>query len=116
MDPEEFAKIDYECEKFKLVIQDIQQDMREISEIATWGIGDHTGSQLTSAPTMAKRFREKAMGGSDDYHTVLEEHYKIVEDIRVLHEVMRDRYIATDADWAARFRAQLTSLQQGQGK
>ncbi|WP_433657908.1 hypothetical protein ACQPW1_39350 [Nocardia sp. CA-128927] len=114
MEPEEFAKIDHECENFKeLVIREIQRTMTEISQITTWGIGDHAGSQLTSAPTMAQRFREKAQGGPDSFYDVLEEHYRIVEDIRLLHQEVRNRFMGQDGQWAARFQAELTSLEQG---
>jgi hypothetical protein len=114
MEPEEFARIDHECENFKeLIIRDIQRTMTSISQIETWGIGDHTSSQLTSAPIMAKRFREKAQGGSDSFYDVLEQHYRIVEDIRLLHEEIRNRFMEQDEQWAARFQAELTSLERG---
>ncbi|MEU7140482.1 hypothetical protein ABZ942_13610 [Nocardia sp. NPDC046473] len=115
MSPEGFAKIERECVYFQdHVIREIQQDVRDISRIGTWGFGDHAGSTLTSAPTMANRFRAKSMGhpSGDDFYTVLEEHWRAVEDIRQLHATIRDRFIAQDAEFAARFNAEVARLDQ----
>ncbi|WP_147403922.1 hypothetical protein [Nocardia panacis] len=113
MSPEEFARIDHECRRFvKETIREVQNDMREISKIDKWGFGDHPDSKLTSAPTMARRFREKAMGQPDgnDFYTILEEHKSAVESIRQLFGAMRDRYIAQDSTLAARFKAESERL------
>ncbi|MFI6040292.1 hypothetical protein ACIA8C_01585 [Nocardia sp. NPDC051321] len=114
MDPEGFAKLDRECTDFQETIRKIQQSMRDIGRIGTWGFGDHPGSTLTSAPTMANRFRAKASDhpGGDDFKTVLEEHWRAVEDIRQLHAAIRDRYIAQDTEFAARFKAEIARLDQ----
>lgn len=114
MTPEDFAKLDRECGNFQEVIRELQGDVRRISGITTWGFGDHPGSMLTSAPTMANRFRAKSHGhpGGDDFHTVLEEHWRAVEDIRQLHATIRDRFIAQDVDFAARFNAEIARLDQ----
>lgn len=114
MTPEDFAKLDRECGNFMEVIRDIQADVKQISGTATWGFGDHPGSPLTSAPTMANRFRAKSDGhpGGDDFYTVLDEHWRAVEDIRQLHATIRDRFIAQDADFAARFKAEIARLDQ----
>ncbi|MFE3546571.1 hypothetical protein ACFXK0_26710 [Nocardia sp. NPDC059177] len=62
MDPEEFAKIEYECQAFKATIKQIQGKIAGVAQLQTWGFGDHAGSQLTSATTMADRFRKKSKG------------------------------------------------------
>ncbi|MFI7003492.1 hypothetical protein [Nocardia sp. NPDC050175] len=114
MEPEQFAKIEYECNAFKEVIRDIQKDVQQVARIGTWGFGDQSGSKLTSAPTMANRFRAKSMGhpGGDDFNTVLDEHFRAVEDIRQLHATIRDRFLAQDAEWSARFNAEIARLNQ----
>ncbi|MFD6162436.1 hypothetical protein ACFWF7_01540 [Nocardia sp. NPDC060256] len=114
MSAEDFAKLDRECTNFQEVIREIQTDVMRISSISTWGFGDHPGSMLTSAPTMANRFRAKSNGhpGGDDFYTVLDEHWRAVEDIRQLHATIRDRFIAQDADFAARFKAEIARLDQ----
>ncbi|WP_120043139.1 hypothetical protein [Nocardia panacis] len=113
MSPEDFARIDHECVLFvKEVIRDVQNDMIEISKIEKWGFGDHPDSMLTSAPTMARRFREKAMGQPDgnDFYTILSAHKRTVDSIRQLFAAMRDRYIAHDEDFATRFKAESERL------
>ncbi|MFE6920248.1 hypothetical protein ACFVAV_04295 [Nocardia sp. NPDC057663] len=112
MEPEEFARIDHECTEFQDTIRQIQTEMTFISQIQTWGIGDDADSGLSSARVMASRFRSKARGGDDSFYDVLEEHYTIVEDIRTLHQLIRDRLMAADAEWAGRFNAQVTALEQ----
>ncbi|MFC9897988.1 hypothetical protein ACFVMC_30215 [Nocardia sp. NPDC127579] len=113
MDPEQFARIEYECNSFKRVIEEISAEMRSISEIAVWGFGDDS-YDLTSAPVMAARFRGKAAGHEtgDDFVSVLAEHLSVVEEIRTLHALARERYLAQDAELAARFRAELARLDQ----
>ncbi|MEV0332080.1 hypothetical protein [Nocardia sp. NPDC050717] len=116
MEPEEFARIERECTEFQTAIGQIQQVMTDISKIETWGFGDHANSGLSSARVMADRFRSKARGGEDSFFDVLEEHYAIVEDIRVLHQVIRDRFMAEDEAWAARFQAEVAALDAGGSK
>ncbi|MFD3596762.1 hypothetical protein ACFWU5_28950 [Nocardia sp. NPDC058640] len=114
MDPEEFAKIEYECQAFKTTIVAIQANIDDVAKIQTWGFGDHGGSILTSAQTMADRFRKIANGsqGGNDFHTVLKEHWEAVEDIRLLHVAVRDRFIAEDEAFATRFNAETARLDQ----
>ncbi|WP_405164975.1 hypothetical protein OG203_07635 [Nocardia sp. NBC_01499] len=116
MEPEEFAAIDHECTRFKEVIAAVQQDMLAISQIQTWGFGDHPGSGLMGAPALGQQFRDKANGGPDSHFAVLEEHFGVVEDIRRLHEEVRNRLMEHDDAWAARFRNTLASLEQEQGR
>ncbi|MFD3596641.1 hypothetical protein ACFWU5_28315 [Nocardia sp. NPDC058640] len=116
MEPEEFARLDRECTEFQTVIGQIQQTMTDISNINTWGFGDNAESGLTSARVMANRFRNKARGSDDSFYDVLEEHYIIVEDIRILHQLIRDRFMAADEEWASRFNAEATGLAQAAAK
>ncbi|MGW5320063.1 hypothetical protein [Nocardia thailandica] len=112
MEPEDFARIDHECQAFQQVIRTIQTTTTEISQIKTWGFGDHSGTNLTSAPIMAARFREKSRGSDNSFHAVLELHYARVEEIRQLHEVIRQRFVAADEEWAARYNAEIAALEQ----
>lgn len=116
MEPEEFARLDRECTEFETVIRQIQQTMTDISNINTWGFGDNSESGLTSARVMAHRFRTKARGGDDSFYDVLEEHYVIVEDIRTLHQLIRERFTAADEEWATRFNAEAAALGQADAK
>ncbi|MEV0687195.1 hypothetical protein AB0I35_25330 [Nocardia sp. NPDC050378] len=117
MDPESFARIEYECEAFKTTIKNIQRSVGDLTNIQTWGFGDHEGSFLTSAPTMADRFRKIAKGSEsgNDFHTVLQEHWTAVEDIRLLHVAIRERFVAEDESFAARFNAETARLDQTPG-
>ncbi len=110
MDPEEFARVDRECANFQKVIRDLQRTMKEVSDISTWGFGDHQDSNLTSAQTIADRFRKKSMGGENNFHAILEEHWLVVEDIRELHVAIRDQFMAVDESFAARFHAEAERL------
>ncbi|MGW5573250.1 hypothetical protein ACWEVD_18810 [Nocardia thailandica] len=114
MEPEEFAKIEYECQAFKTTIRQIQEKIDGVSRLQTWGFGDHAGSNLSSATTIAERFRKKSSGQDDgnDFHTVLDEHWAAVEDIRLLHSTIRDRFVLVDTDFAARFAAEAARLDQ----
>ncbi|MGW0248005.1 hypothetical protein ACWDYH_15365 [Nocardia goodfellowii] len=112
MDPEEFAKVDRECTTFQTVIRDLQTAMNEISGISTWGFGDHQGSNLTSAQVIASRFRAKSQGGENNFNSILEEHWLVVEDIRLLHAAIRDRFMAEDESFAARFHAEVENLER----
>ncbi|WP_067840262.1 hypothetical protein [Nocardia lijiangensis] len=111
IEPEEFVYIDRDCERFKLLIQSMQDEAQAISEIEKkqWGIGaDNT--ILTSAQTLVDRFRTKGKGSDNSIHAVLESHYKIVDDIQTLHREIRQRYEQADADFARRVSAIIERL------
>lgn len=110
MDPEDFARVECECRAFQEVIREIQTSVDEVSQVETWGIGDHPGSRLTSAPVLAARFRTKSRGTPGSFYEVLDEHWQVVEDIRALHAAVRDRLVQADDEFAARLRAELTRL------
>lgn len=105
---EEFVYIDRDCNAFKDFIRVIQRTAREISSQQKWGLGEDQDI-LTSAQTIVHRFRSKAAvvdDGSDTDNNVadiLEEHYKIVDDIQTLHKTIAQKLIDTDEEFAARY-------------
>ncbi|TQM28899.1 hypothetical protein [Nocardia bhagyanarayanae] len=111
MEPEDFVYIDRDCERFKLAIRAMQHEAQAISEIdkAQWGIGADNAI-LTSAQTLVDRFRTKGKGSDNSIHAILEDHFRIVEDIQTLHREIRQRYVDADADFAARVNKILARL------
>ncbi|NEW36602.1 hypothetical protein GV791_29180 [Nocardia cyriacigeorgica] len=104
---EEFVYIDRDCQAFKDLIVDLQEIARTISDQAKWGLGEDQ-DPLSSASILVSRFREKAKGSENSVHAILEEHYKIVDEIQQLHKAIAQRYIDTDEAFAARYN-QLTA-------
>ncbi|MBF6365031.1 hypothetical protein IU433_07140 [Nocardia puris] len=111
IEPEDFVYIDRDCTRFMELIRRMQREAEAISVIenSQWGIGADV-AMLTSAQTLVSRFKEKAKGSDNSVHALLEEHYNIVKDIRTLHNVIKDRYIAADAEFAQRVNALLERL------
>ncbi|WP_330253517.1 hypothetical protein OG874_02565 [Nocardia sp. NBC_00565] len=111
--PEDFVYIDRDCERFKELIRAMQQQATDLSrrENNQWGLGADN-AKLTSAQTLVGRFREKAQSdsNSNNLHTILDEHYRIVDDIQTMHREIRDRYMASDAEFAASVRDLLSRL------
>ncbi|MFI5720823.1 hypothetical protein [Nocardia sp. NPDC051750] len=101
--PEEFVNINRDCDRFKTHIRQMQERAKIISETPdkAWGLGADN-PLLTSAQTMVARFRTKAKGAEDgnDVHAILEQNYKIIEDIQSVHKIILDRYMATDTAFA----------------
>ncbi|AVH22286.1 hypothetical protein [Nocardia cyriacigeorgica] len=104
---EEFVYIDRDCQAFKDLIVDLQEIARTISDQAKWGLGEDQ-DPLSSASILVSRFREKAKGSANSVYSILEEHYKIVDEIQQLHKAIAQRYIDTDETFAARYN-QLTA-------
>ncbi|NEW50978.1 hypothetical protein GV794_08645 [Nocardia cyriacigeorgica] len=104
---EEFVYIDRDCTAFKDLIRELQTIAEEVSNQEKWGLGEDQ-EKLTSAQLLIARFREKAKGSDNSVHTVLEEHYKVVDEIQQLHKAIAQRYIDTDETFAARYN-QLTA-------
>ncbi|MFR9753401.1 hypothetical protein ACL02S_20535 [Nocardia sp. 004] len=102
VDAEEFVAIERDCESFKTLIQELQGIATDIANREVWGLGENT-AELTSAQTLVRRFREKALGSDNSVHAVLEQHYRIVDDLQQLHRLIAQRYQATDAEFAARY-------------
>ncbi|WP_278264183.1 hypothetical protein [Nocardia sp. AG03] len=113
MEPGEFVNIDRDCERFKLLIDSMRENAKAIAETEpkNWGIGAEN-PLLTSAATMVSWFRDKAKGANpgNDVYSILNEHYKIVEDIQTVHRLIMDRYIESDAEFASKVRSLQESL------
>ncbi|WP_431957681.1 hypothetical protein [Nocardia lijiangensis] len=109
--PEDFVYIDRDCERFKMLITDLQREAQAISEVdkGQWGIGADARI-LTSAQTLVDRFRTKGKGSENSVHAVLEQHYRIVDDIQTLHREIRQRYEAADAVFAAKVKDLISRL------
>ncbi|MEU4433500.1 hypothetical protein ACH474_00595 [Nocardia rhamnosiphila] len=101
---EEFVYMERDCEGFKLLIRELQSIAREIFKRDRWDIGE-TSQGLSSAVVLVDRFRTKAQNAGDgnDVHAILEQHYRIVEDIQELHRVIAQRYMDTDESFAGRY-------------
>ncbi|MFR9751091.1 hypothetical protein ACL02S_08645 [Nocardia sp. 004] len=102
VDVEEFVAIERDCESFKNLIRELQRVADEIADREVWGLGENT-EELTSAQTLVRRFREKARGSDNSVHAVLEQHYRIVDDLQQLHRLIAQRYQETDAEFASRY-------------
>ncbi|CCF65367.1 hypothetical protein [Nocardia cyriacigeorgica] len=107
VDAEEFVYIDRDCQSFKDLIRILQRTATEISDQEKWGLGEDK-DPLSSASILVSRFREKAKGSENSVHAILEEHYKVVDEIQQLHKAIAQRYIDTDEAFAARYN-QLTA-------
>ncbi|WP_327119800.1 hypothetical protein OHB12_14545 [Nocardia sp. NBC_01730] len=111
MMPEDFIYIDRDCEYFKDVIQKIQRSMDVVSQQEHWGVGEGN-NEMISARTIVDRFRKKARGAEDrnSVYQVMDDHYRIVEDIQAVYRTVRDRMIQADSNFAAEFNRLNTSL------
>ncbi|GAA5058222.1 hypothetical protein [Nocardia callitridis] len=107
MDPEQFVRVDRDCEFFKNAIRDIQQKMIEIAQQDEWGLGEKytndEGKELVSGKTMVHRYRTKAQGTQNGVYEVLESHFQVVEDFQNVFREIRTRYSEQDDGWAARY-------------
>ncbi|WP_327148895.1 hypothetical protein [Nocardia sp. NBC_01329] len=113
MTPEDFIYLDRDCDYFKNAIQDIQRVAEEISEQDYWGLGE-ANDELYSARAMVGRYKVKAKGAPDGngVYEIMEQHYRIVEDIQNTFRIMRDQMMQADSDWAAEFTAKSETLPQ----
>ncbi|MFE9580196.1 hypothetical protein ACFYO1_27685 [Nocardia sp. NPDC006044] len=106
MKPEDFVYIDRDCEYFKRLIRRIQGIAEQVSRQDSWGLGETT-AKMVSGQTVVGRFKQKAKqvgdGNSNDVYTILEQHYKIVEDLQEVHKSARDRMMQADSNFAAEF-------------
>lgn len=111
MSAEDFIYIDRDCEYFKIAIRKIQASMDLISGQEHWGLGEGNGD-MVSAQTLVDRFKKKARGAEDrnSVHQIMEEHYRIVEDIQEVHRLARDRIMQADSNFAAEFNRLNTTL------
>ncbi|MGW4844040.1 hypothetical protein [Nocardia brasiliensis] len=104
MKPEEFVYIDRDCEFFKGAIRQIQGLAEQVSRQPTWGLGENT-EKMVSGRTVVDRFKEKAKESKDsnDVYAIMEQHYKIVEDIQQAYHEVRKRMMQADSEFAASF-------------
>jgi hypothetical protein len=111
MSAEDFVYIDRDCEYFKSAIQKIQRSMDVVSGQSHWGLGEGDGD-LVSAKTLVDRFKKKARGAEDlnSVYQIMEDHYRIIEDIQEVHRIARDRIMQADSDFAADFNRLNTTL------
>lgn len=111
MSPEDFVYIDRDCQYFKDAIRKIQRYMDLVSGQSHWGLGEGNGD-MVSAETLVDRFKKKARGAEDrnSVHQIMEDHYRIVEDIQEVHRLARDRIMQVDSDFAADFNRLNTTL------
>ncbi|MGK8490373.1 hypothetical protein [Nocardia asiatica] len=111
MSAEDFVYIDRDCEYFKNAIRTIQRSMDLVSQQERWGLGEGI-DDMVSGQTLVDRFKKKARGAEDrnSVHQVMEDHYRIVEDIQEVHRIVRDRMMQADSDFAADFTRLNTSL------
>lgn len=101
---EEFVYMERDCEGFKLLIRALQRTAEEIWKRERWDLGENS-TNLPSAGILVGRFRSKAQKSEDsnDVFAILEQHYRIVEDIQELHRVVAQRYMETDETFAGRY-------------
>ncbi|MET9210872.1 MULTISPECIES: hypothetical protein [Mycobacteriales] len=105
---DEFAYIERDCEAFKAKIEDLQLRAQRISERENWGLGEKT-DRLNSAQVLVGRFRGKAMivdpakDSANNVYDILDQHYKIVDDIQILHRTIAQKYREADATFAAEY-------------
>ncbi|WP_239476866.1 hypothetical protein [Nocardia arizonensis] len=111
MTPEDFVYLDRDCEYFKTAIRQIQGLADQVSEQSAWGLGE-ANDAMTSARTVVGRFKVKASGALDGntVHEIMQQHYRIVEDIQEVHRIIRDRMIQADSEFAAEFTRLNTEL------
>lgn len=104
MTPEDFVYIDRDCEYFKRTIRRIQSIAEQVSRQDSWGLGETT-KNMVSGQTVVERFKQKAKQASDgnDVYTIMEQHYKIVEDIQEVHKTARERMMQADSEFAQEF-------------
>lgn len=104
LNAEEFVYMERDCEGFKLLIEDLQRIAEDIADREKWDLGEKN-QHLPSAEILVGRFRSKANYSEDgnDVFAILDEHYRIVEDIQELHRVIAQKYMETDDAFAARY-------------
>ncbi|MFF0491263.1 hypothetical protein ACFYTQ_19755 [Nocardia sp. NPDC004068] len=109
LNAEEFAYIDRDCAAFKDAIRQLQLIARNLAHQEHWGLGEDQDI-LPSARILVHRFRAKAgsVNGSGDagdnnLYNILDQHYKIVDDLQQLHRTIAQKYIEADQEFAARY-------------
>ncbi|WP_433578687.1 hypothetical protein [Nocardia brasiliensis] len=101
---EDFVYIDRDCDYFKNAIRMIQSIMIDVANEDFWGLGEKN-EKMVSARTLVQRFQKKADGAADgnSVYAIMEQHYKIVDDIQEVHRVVRERMMQADSTFAQEF-------------
>lgn len=104
MTPEDFIYLDRDCTHFKEQIREIQRTADAVSIQDHWGLGE-ANDDLTSARAMVGRYKVKARGAPDGNGVweIMEQHFKIVDDIQNVYRTMRDQMMQADSEFAAAF-------------
>lgn len=111
--PAEFAALDEACNSFKKAISKIQFDMRHAGESSVnWGLGDKV-HRIESGKSLVAKYQAMATGAGNSLHAVLQEHYDVASEIQTMLQVIRDDYIRTDEEFAAKWRQMNTELEAG---
>ncbi|NKY48914.1 hypothetical protein [Nocardia vermiculata] len=104
---DEFAYIERDCQAFKDEIRRLQGIAKTISARENWGLGEENRN-LTLAQSLVGWYRDKA--GSETsgdtvncVWSVLDQHYRIVDDIQTLHHQIAQMYVQTDEAFAAEY-------------
>ncbi len=114
---DEFAYIERDCAAFKREIRALQAIAKSISEMPNWGLGESTDG-LFSANTLISRFRSKAMKAQlktdtdDNIWDILDQHYKIIDDLQTLHHTIAQQYCQQDEKFAAEYKRLQSNIEQ----
>ncbi|WP_040817933.1 hypothetical protein [Nocardia jiangxiensis] len=114
---DEFVYIERDCKAFKQEITTLQNIAKSIAEIPNWGLGESTEG-LFSAKTLISRFRSKAMKAhlstdtDDNIWDILDQHYKIIDDLETLHHTIAQQYCEQDAKFAAEYKRLQSNIEQ----
>lgn len=104
VEPQAFLALDRALQQRKTEIQTIQKLVQQVRTHGAWGLGENA-SILTSAHTIAQRFRDKSSGGANNAYDTLQDHWRTADEMQTLFRAIRDRLQQTDSEFAAKLRA-----------
>jgi len=113
---DEFAYMIRDCKAFKEEIRSLQLLARRISSTPDWGLGEKN-QRLVSAQKLVGRFRSKAMkaglptDSDNNIFDILDDHYKIIDDLQTLHSTIAQNYCQQDQEFAAEFNKKTANLE-----
>jgi hypothetical protein len=102
MTPEDFIYLHRDCTHFKEQIREIQRTADAVAIWDHWGLGE-ANDDLISARAMVGRYKVKARGAPDGNGVweIMEQHFKIVDDIQNVYKAIRDQMMQADSEFAA---------------
>jgi hypothetical protein len=112
LEPAEFSALDAACADFMNAISEIETTIAQAGKGAHFGLGENN-KRLSSAVTLVEKYQDLATGQGNSLRAVLEEHYQVATEIQTLFQVIRDDYIRTDQEFAAKWREMNTELETG---